>query len=259
MIRTETGLTVFGRDELDNYDAFFRTNGFGVLRGVFTAAEFDAFVAAAERMHASFERGELPDDFVLADASARSTIDGQRVAHYLARVTDYAPEIKALAQHDTIAAAVRRAIGPNAWAGDYFGDGFVFVHARPTRDSNYSRLGWHCDWQSQPDSFLFPCVTVTIHIDGTSPANGFLRLLPGSHLRGVKHTPSGFGKQPGEVAFYAEPGDVLIHSHLVWHSAARGTDDGPGGIRRHVRGGWYAGRRFDPDKDTNVFIKAAQY
>jgi ectoine hydroxylase-related dioxygenase (phytanoyl-CoA dioxygenase family) len=259
VICTETGLTVFGPDELAEFEAFFRANGFGVLRGALPAADFDAFVAAAEAMQAGYETGTLPDEYIAAGAEVRSTVDGTPVAHYLVRVTDYSPDIKALAHHPTIADAVQRAIGPTAWAGDYFGDGFVFVHARPSRDSNYSRLGWHCDWQSQPDSVMFPCVTVTIHIDHTSPGNGFLRLVPGSHLRAVDQVPAGFGKVPGEIAFYAEPGDVLVHSHLVWHSAARGTDDGSGGVRRHIRGGWYAGRRFDPGRDVNVFIKAAQY
>jgi ectoine hydroxylase-related dioxygenase (phytanoyl-CoA dioxygenase family) len=259
VISTQASTGVFSAADLSSFGEFFKADGYGVLRGAFDADELAAFLAAVEEMQRDYERGELPAMFIAEGESNKATIGGTRVAHYLVRVTDYSPAIRALVRHPTVAEAVRLAIGPEAWAGDYFGDGFVFAHARPSRDSNYSRLGWHSDWQAQPDSFMFPCVTVTIHIDGTSPANGFLRLVPGSNHHGTQGIPEGFGKVPGEVAYYAEPGDVLLHSHLLWHSAARGSDDGPGGVRRHVRGGWYGGRRFDPDRDVNVFIKAAQY
>ena len=53
--------------------------------------------------------------------------------------------------------------------------------------------------------------------------------------------PPGFEKVPGEVGVYCERGDVLLHHSDLWHAAARATDDGAGGIRRHVRGGWYGG------------------
>jgi ectoine hydroxylase-related dioxygenase (phytanoyl-CoA dioxygenase family) len=116
---------------------------------------------------------------------------------------------------------------------------------------------------------MWPATAVTIHIDGTSPANGFLRVVPGSHLwatpaphdnvNGAVVPPGSaatggytaapppfpmplrFEKVPGEVALYAEPGDILFHDCYLWHSAAVATDITS--RRRHVRGSWYGGQR----------------
>jgi ectoine hydroxylase-related dioxygenase (phytanoyl-CoA dioxygenase family) len=114
---------------------------------------------------------------------------------------------------------------------------------------------------------MWPSTAITIHVDGTSPANGFLRVVPGSHLWATPAPwdnvngavvpegaaewggyteepppvamPLGFDKVPGEIAVYAEPGDILFHDCYLWHSAAVATDIGS--KRRHVRGSWYAG------------------
>lgn len=51
--------------------------------------------------------------------------------------------------------------------------------------------------------------------------------------------PLGFEKVPGEIALYAERGDILFHDCYLWHSAALATD--ASARRRHVRGSWYAG------------------
>ena len=48
-------------------------------------------------------------------------------------------------------------------------------------------------------------------IDGNSPANGFLRVLPASHLLTTEGMPLGFEKVPGEVAVYCDGGDVMLH------------------------------------------------
>ena len=67
--------------------------------------------------------------------------------------------------------------------------------ARP--GSGYSRIGWHTDHQSGPHLDIWPGVAFTIHFDPTSPANGFLRVLPGSHRGGTAGIPPGFERVPG--------------------------------------------------------------
>ena len=98
---------------------------------------------------------------------------------------------------------------------------------------------------------------LTFHIDGTSPANGFLRVVPGSHRHGWDDVPGGFGKIDGEVAVYCEPGDVLLHHSDLWHSAARATEEWPGGIRRHMRGSFMGGRRLGPGERLEPFNRNA--
>jgi hypothetical protein len=64
-----------------------------------------------------------------------------------------------------------------------------------------------------------------------------------------------FEKVPGEIALYAERGDVLLHDAFLWHSAARATDDAT--RRRHVRGGWYTGAGRPPEDHIDEFVKNA--
>jgi ectoine hydroxylase-related dioxygenase (phytanoyl-CoA dioxygenase family) len=184
------------------------------------------------------------------------------------------------AEHPLLVATIRRLIGPMAWLYGPGKQGIVYQDARPGRESGYSRIGWHSDWQASPSLDIWPSTAFTFHIDGTSPANGFLRVVPGSLLwatpapyRNVNNVevpddakpaggytdtpppfdmPLGFEKIPGELGVYAERGDVILHDAYLWHSAARATDDT--GIRRHVRSGYFSG---DPTTTRNQFIKNA--
>jgi ectoine hydroxylase-related dioxygenase (phytanoyl-CoA dioxygenase family) len=121
----------------------------------------------------------------------------------------------------------------------------------------YTRIGWHSDHQSRPTSDIWPGVAVTFHLDATSPANGFLRVVPGSHRGTDEGMPVGFEKVGGEVGVYCDRGDVLLHHSDLWHAAARATEDPPAGIRRHIRGAYLGGRRLAPDEDLEPFNKNA--
>ena len=82
-------------------------------------------------------------------------------------------------------------------------------------------------------------------------------VVPGSHLWPTDGMPLGFEKIAGEVAVYCDRGDVILHHCDLWHSAARATEDPPGGIRRHLRGSWNAGRRPEPGEEIEPFHKNA--
>jgi ectoine hydroxylase-related dioxygenase (phytanoyl-CoA dioxygenase family) len=136
--------------------------------------------------------------------------------------------------------------------------GVVYQDARPGARSGYSRIGWHTDAQSGPTLDVWPSVAFTIHIDATSPRNGFLRVVPGSHRGSTEGMPLGFERVSGERAVYCERGDVLLHHSDLWHAAARATDDGAGAVRRHVRGAWYGGARLEPNHGLDDFVKNAR-
>ena len=159
-----------------------------------------------------------------------ATIDGRPFAHYVCFATDASPRADGLVRHPTVVDVARRLLGPEAWLLDYEQFGVVYQDARPDPGSAYSRIGWHTDHQSGPHLDIWPGAAFTIHFDPTSPANGFLRVLPGSHLAGVEGIPLGFERVPGEIALYQERGDVLFHHSDLWHAAARATADGG---RRH--------------------------
>ena len=80
---------------------------------------------------------------------------------------------------------------------------------------------------------------------------------PGATSSAPEGQPLGFEAIPGEIAVYAERGDIILHDAHLWHSAARATDDPPLGVRRHIRGGYYGGTPLDEGHGVDDFVKNA--
>ena len=250
---------VFGPDELDQLEAFFAEHGYDTLRGVFDDAELgqaEAELVDVQRRQAEGTLGGRHGSLTLDEPGA--AIDGQPFAHYVYFATEASVRADALVHHPALVAVARRTLGPEAWLLDYEIFGVVYQDARPDPGSGYSRIGWHTDHQSGPRLDMWPGMAFTIHYDPTSPANGFLRVVPGSHLGGTDGIPPAFERVRGEIAVYQERGDVLFHHADLWHSAARGTADGPDAVRRHLRGSWHGGTRIDEGHGTDDFVKNAQ-
>lgn len=271
---------VFRPDELDALSTFFLQHGYAVLRGLYDEMAMGALQAECEALQAAVARGDLPPEHGTA-IFIDDTITNP-IVHYVSNLTPIAPLVSAAATHPALQAAMARTLG----AGRILEDerfGVVYQDARPGKESAYTRIGWHSDWQSGPHLDCWPSVAFTIHIDATSPSNGFLRVVPGSHLwatpapaadiygkpgpvgpevTGGRTTspapapmPLGFEKVPGEVAVYCDRGDVILHDAYLWHSAARATEDES--LRRHVRGGYYA-KAPDRSLTPDDFVKNAR-
>ena len=272
-ISIDTEIGVFAPDQLDGLDAFFRRHGFAILRGLYTEDELAAVTAECERAQAQVAAGQLAErhgNSILVDEAA-----GKRFANYVQYVTEIAPRTRAAVMNPAIVGLMQRWI-PGGHMREHSRFGVVYQDARS--DTGYRRIGWHSDWQSGPQLDVWPSAAFTIHIDGTSPENGFLRVVPGSHrwatpapadnINGVPlpagsraaggHTadpppmpmPRAFEKARGEIGVYCEPGDVLFHDAYLWHSAAVATDDR--GVRRHIRGAWFTG---PPDEEARDFLE----
>ena len=254
---------VFAPDELDALVDHVRAEGYAILRGAFdeaTLAELDVDMAQRQ---ADLAAGRLPDKhgtIILDDPDA--VIDGRPFVHYVCQVTECSDAADRAVHEPHVVDVITRLLGPHAWLLEDDRFGVVFQDARPGDGvgdrSGYSRIGWHSDWQSGPHLEMWPSVAFTIHLDATSPANGFLRVVPRSHLGGTDEMPLGFEKVPGEVAVYADRGDVIFHDAHLWHGAARATEDGAGAVRRHLRGGWYGGVRLPPAHGVDDFVKNAR-
>jgi ectoine hydroxylase-related dioxygenase (phytanoyl-CoA dioxygenase family) len=248
----------FTAGQVDQLAQYFHANGYATLRGAFD----ESVLAAAED-----ELAEAQQQLAVGRLDARhgtvildepdATIDGRPFAHYVCFATDAAPRSDGLVRHPAVVGVAERLLGNDAWLLDYEQFGVVYQDARPDPGSAYSRIGWHTDHQSGPRLDIWPGTAFTIHFDPTSPANGFLRVLPGSHLTGVEGIPLGFERVPGEIALYQERGDVLFHHSDLWHAAARATADGGPAVRRHLRGSWHAGTRLEPGHGTDDFVKNA--
>jgi len=250
-------VAVFDATGLDHLATFFDINGFAVVRGLWSDDELDAAQADLIELQQRLVAGELPPECgtaILDDPDA--LVEGEPFAHYVCHATEVSPSAHGLVTHPVLVAVMHRLLGPTAWLLDYERFGVVYQDARPGRASGYSRIGWHSDFQSGPHLAIWPSVAFTIHLDATSPANGFLRAVPGSHHRPAD-LPDGFEKVPGEIAVYCERGDVLLHHADLWHAAARATEDPPGGVRRHLRGSWYAGERLARGHGLDDFVKNA--
>jgi ectoine hydroxylase-related dioxygenase (phytanoyl-CoA dioxygenase family) len=248
----------FSADQLDELVDFFDAYGYATLRGAIDDRELagvEAELVAAQEDLANGMLDRRHATMILDDPGA--TVAGRRFAHYVCFATQASPLADALVHRPELLQVVDRLLGPDAWLLDYEQFGVVYQDARPDPGSGYSRIGWHTDHQSGPHLDMWPGVAFTIHFDPTSPANGFLRVLPGSHRAGVAGLPPGFERVPGEIAVYQDRGDVLFHHADLWHAAARGTADGGPAVRRHLRGSWHAGTRLEVGHGTDDFVKNA--
>ncbi len=264
------GPPAFGPDQTEQLVSAYRSYGFALLRGAVGPAMLseleDECVNAQARLvagqlDASYGTTELIED----DAGAKA----ERFANYVLRITALSPTARAITTSPEVTAVIWAIRGRNCWSGDDDRFGYVYQDARPSPDSSDKRSGWHSEWQSSPHLDMWPSTAETINIDGTGPPNGFLRVVPRSHLWATPapydnvngavvpdgSAPAGgytelpppfpmplrFENIPGEVALYAEPGDIFFHDCYLWHAAAMATD--PRARRRHVRGSWYAGAK----------------
>jgi ectoine hydroxylase-related dioxygenase (phytanoyl-CoA dioxygenase family) len=284
MTVTLTTPGVFDLDQIEELAEFTRAYGFSLLRGAYTDDDMASIDAAIDALITRADAGHLPEQ-----CGTTVLTDDARAEHartsYICHVTEVSDALRAATLHPALVAVARAVLGDEAWLLEDERFGVVYQDARPGAESAYSRIGWHSDWQSGAHLSMWPSLAFTIHQDATSPANGFLRVVPGSHLwatpapsadingraapaggsRSGGHgsepppmpMPLGFSKVPGEIAVYAERGDVIFHDAYLWHSAARATEDAPGGLRRHLRGGWYAGERLARGHGLDDFVKNA--
>jgi ectoine hydroxylase-related dioxygenase (phytanoyl-CoA dioxygenase family) len=272
---------VFEVSDVDGICWYHQMNGYAVVRGLLSDEDMAVIEAECVGAQEKVMSGDLPERYgstVYLDDVAKAEL----FANYVEHITEVAPAVGAAVADRGLVAIMRRLLGSDCWLGDSRRAGVVYQDARPGKESGYTRIGWHSDWQASPSLDLWPATAFTIHVDETSPNNGFLRVVPGSHLwatpapfRNINNVvvpdtarpsaghsavappfpmPLGFEKIRGEVAVYAERGDVILHDCYLWHSAARATADGV--TRRHIRGSYYGGAVPQPAL-AEEFVKNA--
>jgi ectoine hydroxylase-related dioxygenase (phytanoyl-CoA dioxygenase family) len=129
---------------------------------------------------------------------------------------------------------------PDSRIGENEKDGLVFNHYVNTENSNYTQLGWHTD--ALRDIFygnkVMPMLNVGLHLDQSSPENGGLRLLPGTHNKGIAtllfrkiyYLSNKADKK--EIGLSVEPGDLTVHDGRLWHRVAQSPFVGEKSRRR---------------------------
>jgi hypothetical protein len=272
----ETG--VFTADDTGAICWFYRMHGYVVIRDIFDPDRLGRMTDDCQQLQHKVMAGQMSDRYFARD----SWQPGQPVNH-IGHIDELSPVVRQTAEEPPLRDIMTELLGPDCWPGHTGGRCISYQEARAGTDSRYSRIGWHADWQAAPSLNIYPKISFTFHIDATSPHNGFLRVVPGSHLWAtpVPHVninnttipasarqvggytdaappfpmPLGFEKIRGEVAVYAEAGDVLLHDGFLWHAAARATDDTA--VRRHVRGSYFSGDVPASDIVTERVLTAA--
>ncbi|MGJ0120390.1 phytanoyl-CoA dioxygenase family protein [Williamsia sp. MIQD14] len=275
-----TGHGVFGTDEIEDLLWFYDMHGYAILRGLVDETRLARIESECVEAQENVRSGVLGDRYgstVFLDEATPTT----GFVNYVEYVSEVSPAVSDAVGDPVLRSIMTSLLGESCWLRAHEQFGVVYQDARPGRESGYARIGWHTDWQAGPSLDVWPSTAFTIHVDGTSPANGFLRVVPGSHLwatpapyrnaTGVTvpdgarpargrtdrtppfEMPLRFEKVRGEVAVYADAGDIILHDAYLWHSAARATDDGE--RRRHVRGGYFGGVR--PPAGVEEFVKNA--
>lgn len=269
-------------DDLDTVERHYREHGFVALTGLCSEQLMDRMEAECVSAQQRVVAGDLPARYGstrFIDEEAKA----ERFANYVEHVQELSPAVVEAVTSPGLLVVLHRLLGEQVWLRDGL-SGVVYQDARPGRESGYTRIGWHTDWQSSPSMDIWPSTAFTFHLDGTGPDNGYLRVVPGSHLwatpapfrnvngvpvpetarpaGGYTDTPPpfamplGFAKVPGEIPVFLERGDVLLHDGYLWHSAARATDDDT--TRRHVRGGYFTGAGPDHGRPEEFIKNAAR-
>jgi hypothetical protein len=274
---------VFDASDLNGIRWYYQMHGYAVVRGLFSDGHFARMESECVAAQTRVVAGDLPERYgstKYIDDPAKA----EKFANYVEHVTEVAPSVHEAVTDEKLLGILKQLLGDDLWFGDIVQSGVVYQDARPGRESGYTRIGWHSDWQASPSMDIWPATSFTLHIDETSPCNGFLRVVPGSHLwatpapyRNVNNIavpdtarpaggrtltpppfpmPLAFEKVRGEVAVYAERGDVLLHDCYLWHSATRATDDHA--TRRHLRGSYFAGAKPTPEHESEFIKNAAR-
>jgi hypothetical protein len=219
--------------------ALFDELGFVVVRGLFTEDEIDELQADLWRVHSALMAGELDRRHAAPELEPPSevVIDGLPFCNYVVYANQASPVADRMIRGSEIAELAPSVIDGPSYFYDYDRHGAMYLDARGA--SNYRGLVWHPDFESTADLPIWPATAFTINLDATSPENGFLRMLPGSHRDAPAVRPEAYEKVPGEVAVYCERGDLLLHHSHLWHAAGRPSNDAA--LRRHIRGKWCSG------------------
>lgn len=121
---------------------------------------------------------------------------------------------------------VRQLIGEDSRIGEREKDGLVLNRYLNAEGSLRPNLGWHTD--AMRDLFYNwkvpgPMLNVGLHLDRIRPADGGLRILPGTHrdrfLQMAFRKPYFVAHKPDrrEVAVETWPGDLTVHDGRAWH------------------------------------------
>ena len=219
--------------------SFFTRNGFIHFKGFITKNEVDALIRESERIQAEWIKKELK---VINGVPIKYgvDVDGKKIVQRFAFLNQQSKLFENLLKDSRLKALFDLIADHTCRIGEIEKDGLVFNHYINTENSNYSRLGWHTD--ALRDIFyghkVMPMLNVGVHLDNSSTDNGGLRLIPGTHNKGlatmlfkkiyfISHKPD-----KDEIGLNVEAGDLTVHDGRLWHRVAQSPYIGEKSRRR---------------------------
>ena len=189
-------------------------------------------------------------------------VDGKRIVQRFAFLNHFAPIFENFLKEPRLEALFEFIGAPDSRIGINEKDGLVFNHYVNTENSNFSQLGWHTD--ALRDIFygnkIMPMLNVGLHMDESSPENGGLRILPGTHNKGIRtllfrkvyYLSNKADKK--EIGLSVEPGDLTVHDGRIWHRVAQSPFVGEKSRRRVMYIPIISGKYMPRDADSKPLL-----
>jgi len=218
---------------------FFDKNGFIHFKNFIPKEKVNELLREAE---------SIQDDWVSKDYKMingvpikyGTDVDGKKIVQRFAFINQHSEKFSDVLQDPRLKGLFDLIGTADCRIGETEKDGLVFNHYINTDESNFSQLGWHTDalrdiFQGQK---IMPMLNVGIHLDNSTTDNGGLRLIPGTHNKGiatmlfkkiyfVSHKPD-----KKELGLNVEAGDLTVHDGRLWHRVARSPFTGEKSRRR---------------------------
>jgi ectoine hydroxylase-related dioxygenase (phytanoyl-CoA dioxygenase family) len=218
---------------------FFETYGFIHFKGFVNRETVGEMLKESERVQDQW----IEEDRKMVNGvpiKFGRDVNGKRIVQRFAFLNQFSPLFEEFLK-DTRLQSLFEFIGaPDSRIGVNERDGLVFNHYVNTENSNYTQLGWHTD--ALRDIFygnkIMPMLNVGVHFDCSSPANGGLRILPGTHNKGIatllfrKFYYLNSKADKKEFGLTVEPGDLTVHDGRIWHRVAQSPFIGEKSRRR---------------------------
>ncbi len=218
---------------------FFDTYGFIHFKNFVDKSLIDEMLRESERIQKEW----IAEDRKFANGvpiKYGTDITGERIVQRFAFLNQFSEVFQNFLKEPRLKALFEFIGASDSRIGENEKDGLVFNHYVNSSESNYSQLGWHTD--ALRDIFygnkIMPMLNVGLHMDYSSTDNGGLRILPGTHNKGIRtllfkklyflnHKPD-----KREVGLNVEPGDLTVHDGRLWHRVAQSPHVGEKSRRR---------------------------
>lgn len=218
---------------------FFDTYGFIHFKSFVTTQTVDQMLKESERVQAEWIKEGRKMVYGVPIKFGRD-VNGNAIVQRFAFLNKFSTLFEEFLKDPRLQALFDFIGAPDSRIGINERDGLVFNHYVNTENSNYTQLGWHTD--ALRDIFygnkIMPMLNVGLHLDHSSPENGGLRILPGTHNKGIRtllfrkfyYLSNKADKK--EFGLTVEPGDLTVHDGRIWHRVAQSPFVGEKSRRR---------------------------